>query len=131
MNGVSVYICGVATMPRDDKPPSRNFPPENFPFDKIPFDRMPVQALNRVPFLDRGAPDLDVFVANVNAANQLLINQGGAQGGTAGDFDLAAEQPEGDIALSVGVALDDLDGDGGIPAVDADGLPNLGDFLFA
>ena len=73
-------------------------------------------------------PDLDVFVANfVNGlpqTNQILTNDGDGNFG-------AADEPNGGARQSFSVALGDLDGDGGIPAVNEEGLPNLGDFLFA
>jgi hypothetical protein len=71
-----------------------------------------------------GDGDLDAFVANNNAPNQVLINQGGDQGGIEGDFDLGIT-PEGGTESSVAVALGDVDGDGGVPPADEYGLPNI------
>ena len=69
-----------------------------------------------------GSGDLDVFVANFDT-NQILTNDG------SGNF-TAADAPSCH-SFCYGVAIGDLDGDGDIPAVDEDGLPNLGDFLLA
>lgn len=69
---------------------------------------------------------LDAFIVNFDAADQLLFNQGGAQGGVSGDMDLAAVQPEDDgFAESLGIAIGDLHADGASPSVDADGFPNI------
>ena len=71
-----------------------------------------------------GDGDLDAFVTNSNGEpNQILTNDG------YGNF-TDAYAPGGYVG-NYSVALGDLDGDGGIPAVNEDGLPNLGDFLFA
>jgi hypothetical protein len=73
-----------------------------------------------------GDGDLDAFITNSSTSdpNLVLINQGGAQGGVPGDFDLGTE-PEGGNLFSLAVALGDLDGDGGVPPVDESGLPNI------
>lgn len=58
-----------------------------------------------------GDGDLDVFVANtLGQADQILFNQGGAQGGTEGAF--SAVDAPGQPLSSVSVALGDADGDG-------------------
>lgn len=74
-----------------------------------------------------GDGDLDAFLGNDeqgSVPSQVLINQGGAQGGIEGDFDLGIT-PEGGANKTISVALGDLDGDGVAPAVDANGLPNI------
>ena len=53
--------------------------------------------------------DIDAFVANSNQPNRLWINQGGDQGGTAGEF-LDSGQALGNFG-SEAVVLADLDGD--------------------
>jgi hypothetical protein len=72
-----------------------------------------------------GRVDTDVFVVNggFSDPNQVLINQGGDQGGIAGDFDLGID-PEGGI-FSNAVALGDVDGDGDLDAFEANGFRNL------
>ena len=66
--------------------------------------------------------DLDAVIGN-NGTNQLLTNQGGAQGGALGAF--VASPLDGGIADSFDVAFGNLDGDGNVAAVDANGLPNI------
>ena len=70
-----------------------------------------------------GDGDLDAFVArNIGRANKVWLNQGGDQGGTAGEF--------GDSGQTLGsesssdAALGDVDGDGDLDAFVADGGPN-------
>jgi hypothetical protein len=70
-----------------------------------------------------GDGDLDVLVANFSTvggggSNQVLINQNGK--GTFVAFDL-----DGESLASVDIALGDVDGDGTVPAVDENGLPNI------
>jgi hypothetical protein len=67
-----------------------------------------------------GDGDLDAFVTNGGAENQVLINQGL----NSGVFVLGTT-PEGGAQDSTFVALGDLDGDGTIAAVDENGLPNI------
>jgi hypothetical protein len=73
-----------------------------------------------------GDEDLDAIIANLGGgpgdANTLLTNQGGAQGGTEGDF-VASELTGADASYDV--AFGDVDGDGAVPAVDVFGLPNI------
>ena len=57
-----------------------------------------------------GDGDLDAWVANLNQANRVWINQGGNQGGTPGTY-ADSGQALGN-SDSRGVALGDLDGDG-------------------
>ncbi|MCP4965873.1 MAG: hypothetical protein GY926_11610, partial [bacterium] len=64
--------------------------------------------------------DLDAFVVGVSAANQLFVNQGGAQGGVAGVF-VDSGQMLGGNNSTVGV-LGDVDGDGDLDVV----LANIG-----
>ena len=60
-----------------------------------------------------GDGDLDVFVANsLGEADQILFNQGGAQGGVEGGFVAARVDAPGTERSSLGVALGDIDGDG-------------------
>ena len=56
-----------------------------------------------------GDGDLDAFIGN-NGANEIWLNDGGAQGGTQGDFTYSG-QALGDASTQV-VFLEDLDGDG-------------------
>ena len=58
--------------------------------------------------------DLDAFVVNINQPNKVWINQGGDQGGTAGEF-IDSGQSLGN-ANSTGVALGDVDDDGDLDA---------------
>lgn len=80
-----------------------------------------------------GDGDLDVFAGHATtdfgpppgvSGNAVWINQGGAQGGTEGDF-VDSGQSLGD-AYSQGVALVDLDGDDDLDAVVANGFPFAG-----
>ncbi len=61
-----------------------------------------------------GDGDLDAFVANFGQPNRVWLNQGGVQGGTAGEFSDSG-QALGSHG-SVGVSLGDLDGDGDLDA---------------
>jgi hypothetical protein len=61
--------------------------------------------------------DLDALVANENQPNQLLTNDG------IGNFTVA-DLPGGS-RNSWEIALGDIGGDGTVPPVDADGLPNI------
>jgi hypothetical protein len=61
-----------------------------------------------------GDGDLDAWVANRSQANRVWINQGGDQGGVAGNF-ADSGQALGN-SNSRGVALGDLDGDGDLDA---------------
>ena len=74
-----------------------------------------------------GDGDLDALVSNDMQANQLLINQGGLQGGTEGSFgnDADVVTLPGGSQRSWDVALGDLDGDG-TGGLTASGLPWLG-----
>lgn len=73
-----------------------------------------------------GDSDLDIFVANDSAPGQVWLNQGGAQGGTAGHF--VTTNGQDDITGSTqDVALGDLDNDGDLDAFlanDGHGEPN-------
>ena len=60
-----------------------------------------------------GDGDLDAYVANNGAANVVWVNQGGVQAGTEGVFVAGAGLGS---ALSLGVALGDVDGDGDLDA---------------
>ena len=57
-----------------------------------------------------GDGDLDGVVVNVNDPHHLLINQGGAQNGTEGDFTLDGQDLGGGLRPTL--AVGDLDGDG-------------------
>jgi len=61
-----------------------------------------------------GDGDLDAWVTNQNQPNRVWINQGGQQGGVAGDF-ADSGQALGN-SNSFGVSLGDLDGDGDLDA---------------
>ncbi len=67
-----------------------------------------------------GDGDLDAWVANeFNQPNHVYINQGGIQGGVAGNF-ADSNQTLGSFG-SLGVSLDDVDGDGDLDAWVANG----------
>ena len=67
--------------------------------------------------LDRDG-DLDAFVSNWGAGpNQVVINQGGAQGGTEGAFIATAADPSELASASTRAALGDVDGDGDLDAL--------------
>jgi len=67
-----------------------------------------------------GDGDLDAYVANINVDDVLWINQGGVQGGTAGQYSASAQQLAPSISRDV--RLIDLDSDIDLDAV----LPCLG-----
>jgi hypothetical protein len=81
-----------------------------------------------------GDGDLDALVANSNVGfnvNQVIINQGGLQGATEGQFQLGPNLPGDTNQRSAGVALGDIDSDGDLDAIlinsfDPDaGAPNV------
>ena len=56
-----------------------------------------------------GDTDLDAFVLGWNQTNRVWLNDGGAQGGTPGEFTKSGQALGS--SLSIGAALGDVDGD--------------------
>lgn len=91
--------------------------------EKLRFADQTVELTPSAPSLD-----LDILVGNFGQANQILVNQGGLQGGIEGDFLLDSDTVPGGSQVTLAVALGDLDGNdsGGLTA---SGLPWLGSQL--
>ncbi|WP_197231540.1 FG-GAP-like repeat-containing protein [Novipirellula artificiosorum] len=64
-----------------------------------------------------GDGDLDAYVATGFGPDKLLINQGGSQGGTPGEFIDSGQALDNIGSGNFGVSLDDVDGDGDLDAV--------------
>jgi hypothetical protein len=72
-----------------------------------------------------GDGDLDAFIVVATGPGQLLLNQGGAQGGTAGFFVDSGQQLTAPSGLGFDLDLGDVDGDGDLDAYVAYERANL------